>query len=353
MKAIVYQGHKQVSYLNVPDPGIQAPTDAVVRIERTAICGSDLHIYHGPTREEVGEFTLGHEFLGTVEDVGSDVRRFRKGDRVLVSCTIGCGGCALCDENLYSGCMVNTATGPVTNVFGSPLNPGGQAEGVKVPFADTNLFRIPGGLEDEQVLFLTDILPTGYMGADLAEVSPGDTVVVIGCGPVGVFAQLSALIRGAATVIAVDLDEGRLEKARARGCRPLNPSRESLNEVAMSLTDGRGADCAIEAVGKPGTVQAALECVRSGGRVAVIGVIAGGEQIAIDFLPVVMGKNMTIRSGIVNPQYYIPRLMPMIEQGRLDPTEIITHRLALSDGPRGYEIFDNHEEGVLKVVMTP
>jgi len=353
MKAIVYQGHKQVAYQDVLDPSIQSHTDAIVQIERTAICGSDLHIYHGPQRQEMGEFTLGHEFLGRVEDVGTDVQRFKCGDRVLVSCTIGCGGCALCDENLYSGCMINTASGPVSNVFGSPLNPGGQAEGVKVPFADTNLFKIPTGLEDEQVLFLTDILPTGYMGADMAEVSPGDTVVVIGCGPVGVFAQLSSLIRGAATVVAVDLDIGRLKKADDRGCRPLNPAKEDLNEVVKSLTDGRGADCAIEAVGKPTTVQAALESVRSGGKVSVIGVVAGDEQITIDFLPLVMGKNLTIRSGIVNPQYYIPKLMPMIQQGRLDPTEIITHRLSLSDGPRGYEIFDNHDEDVLKVVMTP
>lgn len=351
MKAIVYQGHKQVTYQDVPDPVIQAPTDAILRIERTAICGSDLHIYHGPDRQ-MGEFTLGHEFLGTIEDAGTEVRRFRKGDRVLVSCTIGCSGCVLCDEKLQSGCMVNTATGPVSNVFGSPLNPGGQAEGVRIPFADSNVFSIPDGLDDEQVLFLTDILPTGYMGADLAEVAPGDTVVVIGCGPVGVFAQLSALIRGAATVIAVDLDDGRLEKAKARGCRPLNPSKEDLNEVAKSLTDGRGADAAIEAVGNPATVQAAIECVRHGGRVAVIGVVAG-EQVTLDFLPMITGKNLTLRSGIVSPQRYIPKLLPMIEQGRLDPTEIITHRMDLKDGARGYEIFDNHEEDVLKVVMTP
>ena len=183
-------------------------------------------------------------------------------------------GCALCNENLYSGCLINTATGPVSNVFGSPLNPGGQAEGVKVSFADTSLFKIPAGMEDEQVLSLTDIQPTGYMGADMAAVSPGDSVVVMGCGPVEVFAQLSTLIRGAATVVAVDLDEGRLEKARVRGCQPLNPGKEDLNEVAKSLTDDRGADCAIEAVGKPAMVQAALESVRSGGKVSVIGVVA-------------------------------------------------------------------------------
>lgn len=352
MKGIVYQGHKSVAYSDVPDATIEAPGDAVIRIEKTAICGSDLHIYHGPNRAETGEFTLGHEFLGTIDAVGKDVRRFKAGERVLVSCTIGCGGCALCDDNLYSGCLETTSLGPVTNIFGSPLNPGGQAEAVRVPFADTNLFKIPDGLEDEQVLFLTDILPTGYMGADLAEVSPGDTVVVIGCGPVGVFAQISALIRGAAVVIAVDLDDGRLQKAQARGCRPLNPSKENLNEVVRSLTGGKGADCSIEAVGSAATVGMALEVVRPGARVAIIGVVAG-QSVEIDFFPVVTGKNLTIRSGIVNPQYYIPKLLPMVEQGRIDPTEIITHRMALSDGARGYEIFDNHEEDVLKVVLSP
>ncbi|MFT7218403.1 MAG: threonine dehydrogenase-like Zn-dependent dehydrogenase [Candidatus Azotimanducaceae bacterium] len=352
MKAIVYQGHKSVAYKDVPDAAIQAAGDAVVKIEKTAICGSDLHIYHGPDRLDAPDFTLGHEFLGTIEDVGSDVRRFKKGDRVLVSCTIGCGACVLCDDNLYSGCLESTKMGPVTNIFGSPLNPGGQAEAVRVPFADTNIFKIPDELEDEQVLFLTDILPTGYMGADLAEVSPGDTVVVIGCGPVGVFAQISALVRGAAVVIAVDLDDGRLQKAEARGCRPLNPSKENLSEVVKSMTAGKGADCSIEAVGSPATVGMALDVVRAGGRVAIIGVVAG-QKVEIDWFPVVTGKNLTIRSGIVNPQFYIPKLLPMIEQGRIDPAEIITHRMSLSDGARGYEIFDNHEEDVLKVVLTP
>ena len=297
MKALVYHGHKSVSYEDVADPSIIDDTDAIVKIERTAICGSDLHLYHGPGNPDMPPFTLGHEFLGTVEDVGRNVRRFNKGDRVLVSCTIGCGGCSLCDERLYAGCQTMTATGPVTNVFGSPLNPGGQAEGVKVPFADTNLFRIPPSLTDEQVLFLTDILPTGYMGADFANVSPGDTVVVIGCGPVGVFAQLSALVMGAATVIAVDLDDGRLAKAEQRGCRPLNPAKEDLNEVAKELTGGRGADCAIEAVGQPATVHAAIDAVRPGGRVSIIGVV--GQEVTLNLMQTVMGKNLTLRSGIV------------------------------------------------------
>jgi len=351
MKAIVYHGSRDLGFEDVPDPKLERDDDAIVRIERTAICGSDLHLYHGPDLP-LRDFTLGHEFLGTVEDVGRDVRGFAKGDRVIVSCTIGCGHCSLCHDHVYSGCMEATKLGPVTNIFGTGLYPGGQAEGARVPFADTNLYKIPEGLSDEQVLFLTDILPTGAMGADLAEVGPGDVAVVFGCGPVGTFAQKVALLRGAACVVAVDLDEGRLAKAAARGCRPLQPQQEDLNEVVKGLTSGRGADCAIEAVGKPELLLQALDVVRPGGRVSVIGVIAGAD-VSIPFLPTVMGKNLTLRSGIVNPQAYFPKLLPLIREGRLDPTDIITHRLPLSDGVRGYEIFDAHEDDVLKVVLEP
>ncbi len=351
MKAIVYQGQRDVRYEDVPDPKILAPTDAIVRIERTAICGSDLHLYHA---EAMGgpAFPLGHEFLGTVEDVGGDVRRFKRGDRVLVSCTIGCGHCSFCHEDLYSGCSETNGLGPVTNIFGTPMNPGGQAEGARVPHADTNLFAIPAGLDDEQVLFLTDILPTGTLGADLAEVGPGDVAVVFGCGPVGTFAQEAALLRGAACVVAVDLDPGRLARAEAQGCIPIDPKEIDLKTRIAELTHGRGADCAIEAVGRSALVGTALDIVRPGGRVSVIGVIAG-EAVDIDFVPTLLGKNLTLRSGIVNPQAYFAKLLPMIERGRIDPARIITHRMPLAEGGRAYEIFDNHEEDVLKVVMTP
>ena len=351
MKAIVYHGPRDFRVDDVPDPKIEAATDAVVRIERTAICGSDLHFYHGDPLPVTG-FPMGHEFLGTLEDVGSEVTRFRPGQRVLVSCTIGCGHCSLCRDHVYSGCLTTTPLGPLTNIFGNPVHPGGQAEGAKVPFADTNLLPIPEDLDDEQVLFLTDILPTGYMGADLAEVGPGDVAVVFGCGPVGTFAQLAAQIRGAACVIAVDLDEGRLAKAAARGCRPLNPAREDVVEVARELTDGRGADAVIEAVGKPELVQKAIEVARPGGRISVIGVLIENE-VAIPILQGMMGKNLTLKSGIVPPQHYYPELLQLIRRGRLAPEQIITHRLPLTDGVRGYEIFDAHEEDVLKVVLEP
>jgi len=349
MKAIRYHGQRDFRLDEVKDPVLQESTDAVVRIERTAICGSDLHLYHGEPLP-ISDFTMGHEFLGVIEDVGAGVGRFARGDRVLVSCTIGCGDCVACRSDFCSGCEVMTQAGPLTNIFGSPLHAGGQAEAARVPFADANLFPVPPGLEDEQVLFLTDILPTGYMGADLAEVGPGDVAVVFGCGPVGTFAQLGALLRGASCVIAVDLDAGRLERARERGCLPLDPSKVNLVEEVRALTRGRGADCAIEAVGNAQLVRDAIEVVRPGGRVSVVGVITEPD-VSIPFLHQVMGKNLTLRSGIVNPQYYVPKLLPLIEAGRLDPTEIITHRMPLSEGLRGYEIFDAHEDDVLKVVL--
>lgn len=351
MKAIVNHGTRDFRIDQVPDPKIEAAGDAVVRIERTAICGSDLHMYSGSNMPVHG-FAMGHEFLGTIESVGNEVDRFKVGQRVLVSCIAGCGHCSLCTIGLYSGCEETTQFGPMTNVYGSPLLQGGQAEAARVPFADANLLSIPEDLSDDQLLFLSDILPTGYMGADLAEVGPGDVAVVFGCGPVGTFAQHSALLRGAACVVAVDLDDGRLAKAEARGCMPLNPTKQDLDSVVRELTQGRGADCVIEAVGKAELVRTAVEIARVGGRIAVIGVIAEGD-VSLPFLMNMTGKNLTLRSGMVNPQYYWPELLQLIRQDRLRPQEIITHRMSLDEGIRGYEIFAAHEEDVLKVVLTP
>jgi threonine dehydrogenase-like Zn-dependent dehydrogenase len=354
MRAIVYHGPKDFRVESIADPKLVHEQDALVRITRTAICGSDLHLWHGMPSAVTG-FAVGHEFVGVVEDVGSGVTRVKRGDRVAVSCTAGCGECALCRRREYSGCQTLAAGAPASNVFGfgHPSLNGGQAEAARVPFANTNLFKLPDAVDDEHALFLTDILPTGYMGAELAEVGPGDVVVVFGCGPVGTFAQRSALVRGAAAVVAVDLDEGRLAKAKLRGCIPLNPKREDLRERVNALTGGRGADAAIEAVGRSELVLSAIDIVRAGGRVAVIGVVADAEAVPVPFLRGLMGKNLTLRSGLVNPQNQITKLLPLIEQGRLDPTEIITHRLPLADGVRGYQVFDAHAEDVLKVVLKP
>lgn len=350
MKAIVYHGHEDFRLEDVPDPGLTAATDALVRVEKTAICGSDLHLWHAPTLPDNG-FAMGHEFLGVVEDVGSAVQSVKKGDRVFVACTTGCGTCESCRRGFYSGCKITTEGGTAQNVFGfSNKLPGGQAEAVRVPFADANCFVLPGGMDAEHCLFLTDILPTGYMGADLAEVAPGDRVVVFGCGPVGTFAQRSAQVRGAAQVIAVDLDAGRLEKAAERGCTPLNPADGDIVQQVAELTHGHMADATIEAVGMPDLVNQAIAITRPGGRVSVVGVIGLPFEIS---WPWMFTKNISLRTGLVNPQIYIPQLLPLIEQGRLDPTEIISHRLTLNDGVKGYRIFANHEDNVLKVVLTP
>lgn len=351
MKAIVFHGPKDFRFESVPDASLRDATDALVRVTRTAICGSDLHLWHGAGLP-IGEngFTVGHEFVGVVEDVGAGVHGIRKGDRVLASCTTGCGTCAPCRDQLHSGCTVTTANGAQA-VFGfSKALPGAQAEAVRVPFADVNLFRIPDALSDEQALFLTDILPTGYMGAELAEVEPGDVVVVFGCGPVGAFAQRAAQLRGAARVLAIDLDASRLARAAARGCETIDPKRDDVGARVLAATNGRGADAVIEAIGRPELIQQSLLLARPGGRIAVIGLCTAPVEI----LPVLLFvKNLTLRSGLVNPQRYVAHLLAAIEAGRLDPTEIITHRLPLADGVRGYELFARHEDDALKVVLSP
>jgi 2-desacetyl-2-hydroxyethyl bacteriochlorophyllide A dehydrogenase len=350
MKAIVYHGARDLRFEGAPDPKLQAPEDAIVRVTRAAICGSDLHLYHGLPVPDVG-FAVGHEFVGVVEEVGPAVREARPKDRVFAACTTGCGRCFSCRGGLTSGCEVTTAGGS-QNIFGfSAALPGGQAEAVRVPFADANLHRIPAELEDEQVLFLTDILPTAYMGAELAEVGAGDVVVVFGCGPVGLFAQRCAELRGAARIVAVDLDEGRLGRARQWGYETLQPQREDLTARVLQLSGGRGADAVIEAVGRPELLERACELARSGGRIAAVGVIA--EPVTLPFFPGFLTKNLTLRSGVVSPQASWPRLLPLIESGRFDPTDIVTHRLSLSEGLHGYEIFDAHREDALKVVLTP
>ena len=354
MKAIVYQGHEEMWVDTVDDPGLRDDTDILLAVEKTAICGSDLHLWHLEDPAAAGivpGFTVGHEFLGTVLDRGSAVQTIDVDDRVLVSCTIGCGHCDSCRRGFYSGCRTMTEDGAITNVFGfGAAYPGGQAEAVRVPAADVNCFKLPADLSDEQCLFLTDILPTGFMGTELAEVAAGDTVVVFGCGPVGTFAQICAQVRGAATVIAVDLDDGRLERARQRGCLTINPSKEETLERILEITHGEGADKAIEAVGLPDLVAMSAAVTRPGGIVAVIGVILAPWEIQ---WPVFFGKNLTLRTGLVNPQVFIPQLLPLIHQGRLDPADIISHRFALDEGAEAYRLFAEHRDNVLKVVLTP
>ncbi len=349
MKAVVFEGHQKMQYSNVPDAELEQPTDVLLRVQRTAICGSDLHLWHQREPQAVG-FTVGHEFLGVIEDTGPEVQRFKKGDRVFVACTIGCGGCPSCRRGVMSGCPVTTAGGTQTNVFGFGGFGGGQAEAVRVPFADTNCFPLPSHLSDDQCLFLTDILPTGFLGTEIAEIGPGDRVVVFGCGPVGTFAQRCAQLRGAACVIAVDLDAHRLELAAKRGSLTINAATENVEERVLELTDGLGADSSIEAVGVPELINQAARVTRPGGRVAVIGVVMAPWQIE---WPSFFGKNLHLGTGLVSPQTSIHQLLPLIEQGRLDPSEIISHRYPLAEASEAYDLFASRRDQVLKVVLEP
>jgi 2-desacetyl-2-hydroxyethyl bacteriochlorophyllide A dehydrogenase len=351
MQAITFHGPHDFRFQAAADPKLESETDAIVRTTLSAICGSDLHLWHGalPTADQ--GFAVGHEFVGVVEEVGSAVRTAKRGDRVLTSCTLGCGSCSRCRRGLYSGCSVTTGGGTRSNILGfSAAFAGGQAEAVRVPFADTNLFEIPEAVSDEQAVFLTDILPTAYMSTEYGEVQPGDRVVVIGCGPVGSLIQRCAWIRGAAQVIAVDPDEPRLARARELGCATVNPEKENLIERVLELTGGEGADSAIEAVGRPELVATAAMLLRPGGVVAVAGVIVAPVQLP---WALILMKNLSLRAGLVNPQQHVPRLLPLIESGRLDPAELITHRMPLSEGVAGYELFAERRDGVLKVVLQP
>jgi len=351
MQAVTFHGPHDFRWESIEDPKLGSELDAILRVTQTTICGSDLHLWHGALPSADRGFAVGHEFVGVVEEVGSAVQTVQVGDRVLVSCTIGCGTCSRCRRELYSGCTVTTAGGTRSNIFGfSAPFAGGQAELVRIPFADTNAFKIPDAVSDDQAIFLTDILPTADLATEMAEVGPGDSVVVFGCGPVGSLAQRCAQIRGAARVIAVDLDEARLAHARKIGCETVHPEKENLVARVLELTGGEGADSVIEAVGRPELVASSALLLRPGGIISVVGVIVASIEIP---WAVYLMRNLSLRGGLVNPQRHIPRLLPLIETGRLDPTELITHRMPLSETVAGYEMFAERRDGVLKIMLEP
>jgi threonine dehydrogenase-like Zn-dependent dehydrogenase len=346
MKALVLHGHDDVRCERVPDPTLHDRRGAIVRITRTSICGSDLHLVHGTVPAPPGTI-IGHEGVGVVEEVGADVQRFRTGQRVIVPGVVGCGDCDSCRRGYPVGCL-----NQLFKVYGTSIElPGAQAEFLGVPGADFNLWPAPDELDDEQVLFLTDILPTGYFAAENARITPGAVVVVIGCGPVGLFAILATQLFGAARVVAVDRIPYRLERAAACGATTIDASRDDVRARVWELTDGRGAGSVIEAVGAAETVALALDLVAIGGVVSVVGVV-----VMPDF-PFPMGtalmKDITFRIGLVNVPRFIPILLPLIRAGKLDPTALITHRLPLSDGSRAYQLFAARQDGCVKIALTP
>ena len=390
MKALCWYGHGDVRVETAPDPKIIDPTDVIVKITSTAICGSDIHLYdHYMLTLEKGD-VLGHEPMGIVVEAGSAVRKLKKGDRVVVPFTISCGECFFCRKGLFSCCDVSNPNAEMARkVLGhSPAGlfgyshmlggfPGGQAEYLRVPYADVGPIKVPDALSDDQVLFLSDIFPTGYMAAENAGIEPGDTVAVWGCGPVGQFCIKSAWMFGAGRVIAIDNVPERLAMAREHGkAEVFNFEDGSVYDHLQELTDGRGPDRCIDAVGAEahvggsidsivdkakaavmlGTDRAhvlreAIYCCRKGGTVSVPGVYFGFP----DKVPMgsFVNKGLTMRSGQTHVQRYLPTLLKKIEDGEIDPSFVVTHHVPLDDAPKMYKTFRDKEDGCIKVVLKP
>ena len=345
MKALTFQGIGEVKLADVPMPAISGSGEALVKVTLGAVCGSDLHILHGHTPMNQGA-VLGHEFVGVVEEVGSEVKRFKPGDRVVSSFFTSCGVCAFCRKGWFNQC-VDKGTFGHGEYFGN-LG-GGQAEYVVVPLADHSMEPIPQGMTDEQAIFVGDILSTGMFAAERAEIHPGDVVAVIGAGPVGLMATMCAQLFGPARVVVVDMVESRLEIAQELGGTPVNASLAHPVESIAGYTGGIGADSSIEAVGLTATVDTAIHCVRGGGTVSVVGV---PSEFTADFPYYHMWeKSLTFRSGRCNVQKYMRPLLDLIAAGRLKPDLIISHRMKLDQAAEAYKMFAARE--ATKIVLTP
>lgn len=390
MRALTWHGKKDVRVESVDDPAIVNPHDAIIKITSTAICGSDLHLYSGmiPTLRP-GDI-LGHEFMGEVVEVGRSKNGLKKGDRVVVPFVIACGQCFHCGKQQYSACdnsnpadkadISETLYGyQMSGLFGySHMTggyAGGQAEYVRVPFADVGPIVVPDGLEDDDVLFLSDILPTGWVAAENCAIEEGDTVAVWGCGPVGLFAVQSALIMGAHQVIAIDHYPHRLELAKKLGARVINFKDANVHEALVEMTGGIGPDAVIDAVGmeshgfapdniydhvkvatgletdRAHALRQALWACRKGGRVSIPGVYGG----VVDKFPIgaLMQKGLTIRTGQTHVHKYLPKLLEMIGEKKIDTTFLISHRMSLEDASDGYRLFAEQQNTTTKVVLKP
>lgn len=389
MRALRWYGNRDVRVETVPDPQIVNPRDAIIKVTSTAICGSDLHLYVNriPTMHE-GDI-LGHEFMGEVVDVGPGVNNLKKGDRVVVPFTIACGSCFFCQRQLWSCCdNSNPNASTVEKLFGySPSGlfgyshmlggyAGGQAEYVRVPFADVGPMKLPDDIDDEKVLFLSDIFPTGYMAAENGDIEEGHTVAVWGCGPVGLFTIWSAYKLGAKRVIAIDREPARIQLARDWGkADVLNFEQTDIFEALKEMTAGRGPDVCIDAVGSEahGTsidawydliknklmletdrahvLRQVIHCCRKGGKVSIPGVYGG----LIDKVPIgaAFGKGLQLKMGQTHMHRYMPKLFEFIQQGDIDPSSIITHRVPLDRAAEAYKMFCEKEDNCIKVVLKP
>lgn len=389
MRALCWNGINDLRVETVPDPSIVNPHDAILRVTMSTTCGSDLHFIDGyiPTMRE-GD-VIGHEFIGEVVETGPEVSKVKKGDRVVVPSFVSCGKCWYCKQNLFSLCdntnpnwelQASLLGYPTAGIYGYTHAFGGyagsHAEYVRVPHADVDCFPIPEGLRDEQVVFLSDAGPTGYMGADFCNIKPGDTIAVWGCGGVGLMAQKSAYLLGAGRVIAIDRFPERLRVAREKvGSETINyEETDSVLEALQEMTGGRGPDACIDAVGmeahgtgiqykydrvkqalrmhtdRGDALRAAIVACRKGGTVSILGVYGVMDKFPVG---VMMNKGLTVRTAQQHGQHYVPRLLEHTQRGELDASFLATHHLSLEDSPRGYDMFKNKEDGCLRVVFQP
>ncbi len=389
MKALCWKGTKNVSVDTVPDPVLEDPNDIIVKVTLTAICGSDLHLYDGFMPEMEKGDILGHEFMGIVVEKGKNIQRLQIGDRVVIPFNIACGSCFFCSQKLYSCCdTTNRDAKKAEKMWGfAPAGlfgyshllggySGGQAEYVRVPYADIGALKIPEGVSDEKVLFLSDILPTGFMAAENCNIRPEDTVAVWGCGPVGQFCIASAFLLGAERVIAIDDVPERLALAYNKsGAEVLNFDEEEIYERLKDMTNGRGPDSCIDAVGleahgmtldsivdqaktalflgtdRPHALRQAIRCCRKGGTVSIPGVYGG----FLDKFPLgqAHAKGLTFKMGQTHTHRYMAPLLKKIVESKFDPSFVISHRLSLDEAAHGYEMFQKHKDGCTKIVMTP
>ena len=389
MKALCWHGKGDIRCDTVPDPKIEHPRDAIIKVTSCAICGSDLHLFDGLMPGMESGDIMGHETMGEVVEVGAEVHNLKVGDRVVVPFTISCGECFFCKKGLFSGCERSNPNHKLAEkLWGhSPAGlfgythllggySGGQAEYLRVPYADVGPIKVPAHLTDDQVLFLSDIFPTGYMAADFCEIKGGETIAVWGCGPVGQFAIRSAFMMGAARVIAIDTVPERLALARLAGAETLDFGQDSIYDRLRDMTEGRGPDACIDAVGteahvggsldsvldrvkqatflgtdRPHVLRQAINNCRNGGIVSIVGVYGG----LLDKVPMgsAINRGLTFRMSQTPVQKYLKPLLERIEKGEIDPSVVITHRGGLEDGPDLYKVFRDKQDGCIKVVLKP
>lgn len=350
MEALVYHGAGKKSWEEVPDPTIQQPTDIIVQVDTTTICGTDLHILKGDVPSVEPGRVLGHEAVGTITEVGDAVTSLAVGDRVIVSCIKSCGKCSYCKQGIYAHCLGEEGVSGLGWIFGHLID-GTQAEFVRVPYAENSVHKVPEGVTDEQGVMLSDILPTGFeMGIMYGTVSPGDVVAIVGAGPVGLAAVMTSRLYGPSRVIAIDLDDNRLAKAKEFGATDtINSAASDWKEQVMAMTDGLGVDVSIEAVGIPQTFDMCTQIVRPGGRVANVGVHGKPVELQIQDLWI---HNIAISMGLVNTNT-TDMLLKMVAQGKLPAEGFATHRFKLDEMMDAYDVFSRAAEtSALKVVIT-